>query len=77
MRPIPSGWYADDPTVVRLARKLETFRPHLLVHNGTAPIPEGALAGVAHLVEALHSDSLSARVVADGRIEFGATMTTW
>ena len=26
-------------------RELETFRPHLLVHNDTAPIPEAALAG--------------------------------
>jgi hypothetical protein len=40
--------------------------PHLLVHNDTAPIPEGALAGVARRVEVLYSDSMSARVVSDG-----------
>jgi hypothetical protein len=49
--------------------KLVVFRPHLLVHNDTAPIPEGALAGVAHRVEVLYSDSMSARVVSDGRAE--------
>ena len=50
-------------------RELRSFRPHLLVHNDTAPIPEGALAGVPCRVEALYSDSMDARVSADGRLE--------
>ena len=49
-------------------RELETFRPHLLVHNDTAHIPEGALAGVPCRVEVLYSDSMDARVSADGRL---------
>jgi hypothetical protein len=50
-------------------RELAAFRPHLLVHNDTAPVSEGALASVPWRVEVLYSDSLSARVVADGRAE--------
>ena len=50
-------------------RELAVFRPHLLVYNDTAPIPEGALAGVDHRVVVLYSDSMSARVVSDGRAE--------
>jgi hypothetical protein len=50
-------------------RKLVVFRPHLLVHNDTAPIPKGVLAGVARRVEVLYSDSMSARVVFDGQAE--------
>ncbi len=47
-------------------RELAGFRPHLLVHNDTAPISEGALAGVPRRVEVLYSDSMNARVWADG-----------
>ena len=47
--------------------ELVVFRPHLLVHNDTAPIPEGALEGVSWRVEVLYSDSMSARVVSGGR----------
>ena len=47
-------------------RELETLHPHLLVHNDTAPISEGALAGVPLRVEVLYSDSMDARVWADG-----------
>ena len=50
-------------------RELAAFLPHLLVHNDTAPVPEGTLAGVPWRVEVLYSDSMSARVVADGRAE--------
>jgi hypothetical protein len=28
------------------AGEIEAFHPHLLVHNDTAPIPEGVLGGV-------------------------------
>ena len=48
------------------AGELATFRPHLLVHNDAAPIPEGALAGVPRRVEVLYSDSMDALVWADG-----------
>ncbi len=64
-------------------RELAAFRPHLLVHNDTAPIPEGALAGVPCRVEALYSDSMDARVSADGRLgrigdmDVGACCGSW
>ena len=41
--------------------ELAGFRPHLLVHNDTAPIPETALDGVPCRVEVLYSDSMNAR----------------
>ena len=50
-------------------REIGTFRPHLIVHNDTAPIPQGALAGVDCRVEVLYSDSMSVRVHVDGRVE--------
>src|SRR4028119_425613 len=50
-------------------RELAVFGPHLRVHNDTAPIPEGALAGVPCRVEVLYSDSMSARVVFARRAE--------
>ena len=50
-------------------RELVVFGPHLLVHNDTAPIPEGALAGVDCRVEVLYSDSMSVRVHVGGRVE--------
>jgi len=49
--------------------EIESFRPRLLVHDDTAPIPEGALAGVPCRVEVLYSGSMDARVSADGRLE--------
>jgi hypothetical protein len=51
------------------AGEVAAFRPHLLVHNDTAHIPEVALAGVPCRVEVLYSDGMDARVSADGRIE--------
>jgi hypothetical protein len=50
-------------------RELAAFRPHLLVHNDTAPISEGALDGVPCRVEVLYSDSMSARAHVGGRVE--------
>jgi hypothetical protein len=41
--------------------ELARFRPHLLVHNDTAPIPEEVLEGVPTRVEMLYSDSMDAR----------------
>ncbi len=46
--------------------ELAGFRPHLLVHNDTAPIAEEALEGVPARVEMLYSDSMDARVMAGG-----------
>ena len=46
--------------------ELAGFRPHLLVHNDTAPIPEQVLTGVPCRVEMLYSDSMDARVMAGG-----------
>ncbi len=49
--------------------ELASFRPHLLVHNDTAPIPEKALAGVPCRLEVLYSDSMNAKTRARGREE--------
>ena len=46
--------------------QLRLFRPDLLLYNDTAPIPEEALEGVPARVEMLYSDSMDARVRADG-----------
>ncbi len=48
--------------------ELAGFRPHLLVHNDTAPIAEEALEGVPARVEMLYSDSINARVMAGGMV---------
>ena len=48
--------------------ELAGFRPHLLVHNDTAPIPQKALEGVPTRVEMLYSDSMDARVMAGGMV---------
>lgn len=46
--------------------EIALFRPDLLVHNDTAGIAEAALAGVPTRVEMIYSDSMDARVTADG-----------
>ena len=57
---------------VRVARpedvdlELAGWRPHLLVHDDTAPVPEWALSGVRGRVELSYSDGMNARVVAGG-----------
>jgi hypothetical protein len=56
--------------------ELVRFRPHLLVHNDTAPIPEEALEGVAARVEILYSDSMDARVMAGGMVSQMRDMST-
>jgi hypothetical protein len=58
------------------AGQIEAFRPHLLVHNDTAPIPEGVLGDVPWRVEVLYSDSMDARVSAEGRVEQIGDMDT-
>ena len=47
-------------------RELRSFRPHLLVHNDTAPIPASALGGIPCRVEVAYSDSMGARTIVDG-----------
>ena len=49
--------------------EIESFRPRLLVHDDSAPIPEGALDGVPCRVEVLYSASMSARAHVGGRVE--------
>ena len=57
-------------------REIVGFRPHLLVHNDTALLPEGALDGVPCRVEVLYSDSMNARVRADGTVSEAYDMST-
>ena len=56
--------------------ELASFRPDLLVHDDTAPIPEEALEGVPTRVEMLYSDSMDARVRADGMVSQLRDMST-
>ena len=59
-----------------LKAEIARFRPHLLVHNDTAPISDGALDAVPFRAEVLYSDGLDARVSADGsskRLEDAST----
>jgi len=56
--------------------ELARFRPELLVHNDTAPIPQEALEGVSCRVEMLYSDSMDARVMADGIVSRMRDMST-
>jgi hypothetical protein len=56
--------------------ELAVFRPHLLVHNDTAPISQEALSGVPCRVEMLYSDSMDARVRADAKVSKMRDMTT-
>ena len=48
--------------------ELASFRPHLLIHDDTAHIPEEVLEGIPTRVEMLYSDSMDARVRADGMV---------
>ena len=56
--------------------ELTGFRPHLLVHNDTTPIPEGELTAVPCRVEMLYSDSMDARVTAGGMVSQMRDMST-
>jgi len=56
--------------------EIALFRPDLLVHNDTAEIAEAALAGVPCRVEMLYSDSMDARVTADGMVSRLRDMST-
>src|SRR5215213_5722617 len=48
--------------------QLRLFRPELLLYNDTAPIPKEVLEGIPTRVEVLYSDSMDARVRADGMV---------
>jgi hypothetical protein len=56
--------------------ELASFRPHLLIHDDTVPIPEEVLEGVPTRVEMLYSDSMDARVRADGMVSQMRDMST-
>jgi hypothetical protein len=56
--------------------ELAGFRPHLLVHNDTTPLPEGVLTAVSCRVEMLYSDSMDARVMAGGMVSQMRDMST-
>lgn len=56
--------------------ELAGFRPHLLVHNDIAPIPEEALEDVPCRVEMLYSDSMDALVRAGGMVSQVRDMST-
>ena len=48
--------------------ELASFRPHLLVHDEAAPVPERVLEGVSCEVEIFYSGSMDARVRANGMV---------
>ena len=56
--------------------EIALFRPDLLLHNDTAGIAEAALAGVPSRVEMVYSDSMDARVTADGMVSRLRDMST-
>ena len=64
---------------VRLAQpeaaeeELAGFRPLLLVHNDTAPIPAEALESVPWRVEVLYSDGMEARLHGGGADSVGVS----
>src|SRR5215216_6853667 len=56
--------------------ELASFRPHLLIDDDTAHIPEEVLEGIPTRVEMLYSDSMDARVRADGMVSQMRDMST-
>ena len=56
--------------------EVESFRPDPLIHDDTVPIPEEVLEGVPTRVEMLYSDSMDARVRADGMVSQMRDMST-
>ena len=56
--------------------ELASFRTDLLIHDDTAPIPEEVLDVVPTRVEMLYSDSMDARVRADGMVSQLRDMST-
>ena len=56
--------------------EVRAFRPRLLLHDDTTPIPEEALKGIPTRVEMLYSDSMDARVMAGGMVSQIRDMST-
>ena len=56
--------------------ELAAFRPHLLIHDDIDPIPQEVLEGIPTRVEMLYSDSMDARVRADGMVSQMRDMST-
>src|ERR687898_187090 len=56
--------------------ELASFRPHLLIHDDTVPIPQEVLEGVPTRVEILYSESMDARVRTDGMVPRMSDMST-
>jgi len=56
--------------------ELAAFRPALLIHDDTVPLPEEVLEGIPTRVEMLYSDSMDARVRADGMVSQMRDMST-
>ena len=56
--------------------QLRLFSPELLLYDDTAPIPVEALEGVPARVEVLYSDSMDARIRADGMVSRMSDMST-
>jgi hypothetical protein len=56
--------------------ELAAFRPDLLIHDDTVPIPEEVLEGIPTRVEMLYSDSMDARVRAHGMVSQLRDMST-
>jgi hypothetical protein len=48
--------------------EIESFQPHLLLHNDKDGIPPEALESVTCRIEILFSDDMDARVVVDGEV---------
>lgn len=55
--------------------EISRFRPHLLVHNDTAPITGVALAVVPLRVEVCYSDGMEARLGEDGTVSEARDMS--
>ena len=51
-----------------LTEEARRFRPHLLVRNDSDGVDTEVLAGIPFWIEVLYSDSMNARVSADGHV---------
>src|ERR687897_1775859 len=56
--------------------ELASFRPDLLIHDDTVPIPQEVLEGIPTRVEMLYSDSMDARVRTEGMVSRMRDMST-
>ena len=55
---------------------MRPFETDLLIHDDTVPLPEEVLEGIPTRVEMLYSDSMDARVRADGMVSQMRDMST-